>query len=84
METMNRGIRALENVGRGWIPGKAKLAMMLKSEDLPVMCAIKPRGIGWCGRGVRSHSILQRQAVKLSAVGYPVENEKFVKGFFAI
>ena len=33
----------------GRIPGKVKLAMTLKSEALPVVCAIRPRGIGWCG-----------------------------------
>lgn len=39
--------KAPDNGERNRIPGKAKLAETLKSEDLPVMCAMRPRGIGW-------------------------------------
>ena len=47
---------------KGRIPGKAELAVTLKSEDLPAMCAMRPRGIGWRGMRVeRARSVLRKE-----------------------
>ena len=56
------GMRLGRWTRRGRIPGKAELAVTLKSEDLPAMCAMRPRGIGWRGMRVeRARSVPRKE-----------------------
>ena len=50
-----------DGCGRAGFPGRRRLAVTLESEDLPAMCAMRPRGIGWRGMRVeRARSVLRK------------------------
>ena len=56
------GCALADGRGEAGFPGRRKLAVTLKSEDLPAMCAMRPRGIGWRGMRVeRARSVPRKE-----------------------